>query len=204
MTKHPVPGLERRKRAARGAFKTVEEVVKKMKNVRLRAHPFDSAVLPASTFDSETGSYEGLKNTMWASQRGIEGSTLGVSNLKWFLCYQKRRGPLVIGNTLVKNHEVASRSVSHLHRHSSLSALQKTNESANNKVVWPYAHCVVVGQNNCKEKRGALRKTEIRCEGSMLYWPATVAYGCMYIPSYFASFHSYPDPSRNPQLFVTV
>ncbi|VDO26193.1 unnamed protein product [Heligmosomoides polygyrus] len=34
--------LNRRKRAAWGAFKSVEEVVKKMKNVRLRAHLFDS------------------------------------------------------------------------------------------------------------------------------------------------------------------
>ncbi|VDO42768.1 unnamed protein product [Heligmosomoides polygyrus] len=37
------PELSRRKRAASGAFKSVEEVAKKTKNVRLRAHLFDFA-----------------------------------------------------------------------------------------------------------------------------------------------------------------
>ncbi|VDP04199.1 unnamed protein product [Heligmosomoides polygyrus] len=41
------PELSRRKRAAWGAFKSVEEVAKKTINVRLRAHLFDSTVLPA-------------------------------------------------------------------------------------------------------------------------------------------------------------
>ncbi|VDO81346.1 unnamed protein product [Heligmosomoides polygyrus] len=45
------PELSRRKRAAGGAFKSVEEAVK---NVRLRAHLFDSSVLPALTYSSET------------------------------------------------------------------------------------------------------------------------------------------------------
>ncbi|VDP18751.1 unnamed protein product [Heligmosomoides polygyrus] len=40
------PELSRRKRAVWGAFKSVEEVAKKTKNVRLRAHLFDSTVLP--------------------------------------------------------------------------------------------------------------------------------------------------------------
>ncbi|VDL73982.1 unnamed protein product [Nippostrongylus brasiliensis] len=38
------PELVRRKRAACGAFKSVEEVVRKTKNARLRAHLFDSTV----------------------------------------------------------------------------------------------------------------------------------------------------------------
>ncbi|XGW07764.1 hypothetical protein V3C99_010704, partial [Haemonchus contortus] len=37
--------LCRRKRAAWGAFKNIEGVVKKTKNIRLRAHLFDTAVL---------------------------------------------------------------------------------------------------------------------------------------------------------------
>ncbi|XGW31996.1 hypothetical protein V3C99_010291, partial [Haemonchus contortus] len=41
------PELCRRKRAAWGAFKNIEGVVKKTKNIRLRAHLFDTAVLPA-------------------------------------------------------------------------------------------------------------------------------------------------------------
>ncbi|VDO91809.1 unnamed protein product [Heligmosomoides polygyrus] len=48
------PKLSRRKRAAWGAFKSVEEVAKKTKNVRLRAQLSDSTVLPALTYASET------------------------------------------------------------------------------------------------------------------------------------------------------
>uniref|UniRef100_A0A7I4XRF4 Reverse transcriptase domain-containing protein n=1 Tax=Haemonchus contortus TaxID=6289 RepID=A0A7I4XRF4_HAECO len=48
------PELSRRKRAAWGAFKNIEGVVKKTKNIRLRAHLFDTAVLPALTYASET------------------------------------------------------------------------------------------------------------------------------------------------------
>ncbi|VDP10815.1 unnamed protein product [Heligmosomoides polygyrus] len=47
------PELSRRKRAAWGAFKSVEEVAKKTKNVRLRAHLFDSTVLPALKYALE-------------------------------------------------------------------------------------------------------------------------------------------------------
>uniref|UniRef100_A0A7I4Z4J5 Reverse transcriptase domain-containing protein n=1 Tax=Haemonchus contortus TaxID=6289 RepID=A0A7I4Z4J5_HAECO len=48
------PELCRRKRAAWGAYKNIEGVVKKTKNVRLRVHLFDIAVLPALTSASET------------------------------------------------------------------------------------------------------------------------------------------------------
>uniref|UniRef100_A0A7I4XY51 Endonuclease-reverse transcriptase HmRTE-e01 n=1 Tax=Haemonchus contortus TaxID=6289 RepID=A0A7I4XY51_HAECO len=46
--------LSRRKRAAWEAFKNIEGVVKKTKNIRLRAHLFDTVVLPALTYASET------------------------------------------------------------------------------------------------------------------------------------------------------
>ncbi|XGW32319.1 hypothetical protein V3C99_017117 [Haemonchus contortus] len=46
--------LSRRKRAAWGAFKNIEGVAKKTKNIRLRVHLFDTAVLPASTKASGT------------------------------------------------------------------------------------------------------------------------------------------------------
>uniref|UniRef100_A0A0K0DJN7 Reverse transcriptase domain-containing protein n=1 Tax=Angiostrongylus cantonensis TaxID=6313 RepID=A0A0K0DJN7_ANGCA len=39
--------LSRRKRAALGAFKSIEDVVKRTKNTRLRVHLFDSTVFPA-------------------------------------------------------------------------------------------------------------------------------------------------------------
>ncbi|XGW04056.1 hypothetical protein V3C99_015306, partial [Haemonchus contortus] len=47
------PGLCRRKRAAWRAFKNVEGLVKNIKNIRLRALLFDTAVLPALTYASD-------------------------------------------------------------------------------------------------------------------------------------------------------
>ncbi|KAE9420239.1 hypothetical protein Angca_009518, partial [Angiostrongylus cantonensis] len=43
-------------RAAWGAFKSIEDVVKRTKNTRLHAHLFDSTVLPALMYASETWS----------------------------------------------------------------------------------------------------------------------------------------------------
>ncbi|KAK6735483.1 hypothetical protein RB195_018600 [Necator americanus] len=39
--------LGRRKRAAWGTFKSIEDVMKRTKNIQLRAHHFNTAVLPA-------------------------------------------------------------------------------------------------------------------------------------------------------------
>ncbi|KAK6761250.1 hypothetical protein RB195_022349 [Necator americanus] len=44
--------LGRRKRAAWGAYKSIEDVVKKINNTRLRAHLFNIIVLPALTYAS--------------------------------------------------------------------------------------------------------------------------------------------------------
>lgn len=52
MTYGPVPELSRRKRAAWEVFKSVEDVAKKTKNVRLCDHLFDSTVLPVLTYAS--------------------------------------------------------------------------------------------------------------------------------------------------------
>ncbi|KAE9420290.1 hypothetical protein Angca_004964, partial [Angiostrongylus cantonensis] len=49
-------------RAAWGAFKSIEDVVKRTKNSRLRAHLFDSTVLPALTYASETWSLQRLES----------------------------------------------------------------------------------------------------------------------------------------------
>ncbi|KAK6735440.1 hypothetical protein RB195_018574 [Necator americanus] len=49
-----VPELGRRRRAAWGAYKTIEDVVKKTRNGWLRAHLFNTTVLPALTYASET------------------------------------------------------------------------------------------------------------------------------------------------------
>ncbi|KAK6744293.1 hypothetical protein RB195_011163 [Necator americanus] len=44
------PELGRRRRAAWGAYKSIEDVVKKTRNTRLRAHLFNTTVLPALTY----------------------------------------------------------------------------------------------------------------------------------------------------------
>ncbi|KAK6761581.1 hypothetical protein RB195_022593 [Necator americanus] len=49
--------LGRRRRAARGAYKSIEDVVKKTRNTRLRAHLFNTTVLPALTYASETWAF---------------------------------------------------------------------------------------------------------------------------------------------------
>ncbi|KAK6763292.1 hypothetical protein RB195_023846 [Necator americanus] len=46
--------LGRGKRVAWGAFRSIENVVKRTKNIRLRAHLFNTTVLPALTYALET------------------------------------------------------------------------------------------------------------------------------------------------------
>uniref|UniRef100_A0A7I4YV28 Reverse transcriptase domain-containing protein n=1 Tax=Haemonchus contortus TaxID=6289 RepID=A0A7I4YV28_HAECO len=64
--------LCRRKRAEWRAFKNIEGVVEEKKNIRLRVHLFDTAVLPALTYTSGLGLYESrmsmlsaLLNVLW-------------------------------------------------------------------------------------------------------------------------------------------
>ncbi|KAE9415848.1 hypothetical protein Angca_008378, partial [Angiostrongylus cantonensis] len=67
-------------RAAWGAFKSIEDVVKRTKNTRLRAHLFDSPVLPALTYASETWSlYKQDERSLSAIERAVERTMLGVS-----------------------------------------------------------------------------------------------------------------------------
>lgn len=74
------PELSRRKRAAWGAYKTIEDVVKKTKNIRLRAHLFNSTVLPALTYASETWSMRKQdEHAVSVIERAIERVMLGVS-----------------------------------------------------------------------------------------------------------------------------
>nr|CDJ89444.1 RNA-directed DNA polymerase (reverse transcriptase) domain containing protein [Haemonchus contortus] len=80
------PELCRRKRA--GAFKNVEGVVKKTKNNLLRAHFFDTAVLPALTYASETWSLRKQdEHAVSVAQRALERTMLGIS-----LCTQVQKG----------------------------------------------------------------------------------------------------------------
>ncbi|KAE9417507.1 hypothetical protein Angca_009342, partial [Angiostrongylus cantonensis] len=67
-------------RAAWGAFKSIEDAVKRTKNTGLRAHLFDSTVLPALTYASETWSlHEQDERSLSASERAVERTMLGVS-----------------------------------------------------------------------------------------------------------------------------
>ncbi|KAE9415692.1 hypothetical protein Angca_009040, partial [Angiostrongylus cantonensis] len=67
-------------RAAWGAFKSIEDVVKRTKNTRLRAHLFDSTVLPALTYASETWSLRNQdERSLSVIERAVERTMLGVS-----------------------------------------------------------------------------------------------------------------------------
>ncbi|KAE9420202.1 hypothetical protein Angca_005641, partial [Angiostrongylus cantonensis] len=67
-------------RAAWGAFKSIEDVVKKTKNTRLRAHLFDSTVLPALTYASETWSLRKQdEKSLSVVECAVERTMLGVS-----------------------------------------------------------------------------------------------------------------------------
>uniref|UniRef100_A0A0K0CY95 Reverse transcriptase domain-containing protein n=1 Tax=Angiostrongylus cantonensis TaxID=6313 RepID=A0A0K0CY95_ANGCA len=56
MTNDLAPELSRKKRAAWGAIKSIDDAVKRTKNTRLRTHLFDSTVLPALTYEPESRS----------------------------------------------------------------------------------------------------------------------------------------------------
>ncbi|KAK6731405.1 hypothetical protein RB195_007711 [Necator americanus] len=68
------PELGRRRRAAWGAYKSIEDVVKKTRNTRLRALLFNTTILPALTYASERkhGHFASRKKTWKASLNAIE------------------------------------------------------------------------------------------------------------------------------------
>ncbi|KAE9414920.1 hypothetical protein Angca_002788, partial [Angiostrongylus cantonensis] len=69
-------------RAAWGAFKSIEDVVKRTKNTRLHAHLFDSTVLPALTYASETWSLRKQdERSLSVIERAVERTTLGGSRV---------------------------------------------------------------------------------------------------------------------------
>ncbi|KAK6762949.1 hypothetical protein RB195_023600 [Necator americanus] len=74
------PELGRRRRAAWGAYKSIEDVVKKTRNTRLRAHLFNTTVLPALTYASETWAFRKQEeNAVSVIDLAIERVMLGVS-----------------------------------------------------------------------------------------------------------------------------
>ncbi|KAE9418490.1 hypothetical protein Angca_007544, partial [Angiostrongylus cantonensis] len=66
-------------RAAWEAFKSIEEVVRRMKNARLRAYLFHSTVLPALGYASETWSLpKQCERLLSVIERAVEKTMLGV------------------------------------------------------------------------------------------------------------------------------
>ncbi|KAK6767035.1 hypothetical protein RB195_026540 [Necator americanus] len=74
------PELGRRRRAAWRAYKSIEDVVKKTRNTRLPAHLFNTTVLPALIYASETWAIRKQEeNAVSVIERAIERVMLGVS-----------------------------------------------------------------------------------------------------------------------------
>ncbi|KAK6761970.1 hypothetical protein RB195_022897 [Necator americanus] len=72
--------VERKKRAVWEAYKSIEDVVKKTRNTRLCAHLFNTTVLPALTYASETRAFRKQEeNAVSVTERAIERVILGVS-----------------------------------------------------------------------------------------------------------------------------
>ncbi|KAE9416770.1 hypothetical protein Angca_005922, partial [Angiostrongylus cantonensis] len=66
-------------RVGRGAFESIEDLLKKTKNTRLRAHLFDSTVLSALTYASETWSLRKQdERSLSVIERAVERTMLGV------------------------------------------------------------------------------------------------------------------------------
>ncbi|KAK6763622.1 hypothetical protein RB195_024079 [Necator americanus] len=76
----PDPELGRRRRAAWGAYKSIEDVVKKSENTRLHAHLLNTTVLPAPTYASETWAFrKHEEDVVSVFERAIEKVALEVS-----------------------------------------------------------------------------------------------------------------------------
>ncbi|EYC05088.1 hypothetical protein Y032_0084g1772 [Ancylostoma ceylanicum] len=74
--------LGRRKRAGWGADESIEGVMKKTKNTRLRAQLFKTTVFPALTYASEIWAlHKQDENTVSVVERSIESVMLGVNIL---------------------------------------------------------------------------------------------------------------------------
>ncbi|KAK6764272.1 hypothetical protein RB195_024550 [Necator americanus] len=122
------PELGRRRRAAWGAYKSIEDVVKKTRNTRLRAHLFNTTVLPALTYASETWAFrKEEENAEWLASKESEA------------CYELIRRLYVTnsskGNvsTLISVNMLREIEIKSTHRNRS-SAMRTPNVSRNNAV----------------------------------------------------------------------
>ncbi|KAE9414110.1 hypothetical protein Angca_003736, partial [Angiostrongylus cantonensis] len=103
-------------RAAWGALKSIEDVVKRTKNTGLRAHLFHSTVLPALTYASETWSLLGstiLRVSCFTQVRdGIRSSDLRQrSKIKDAVLYAKQSKIRWTGHIMLMNENRWTRAV---------------------------------------------------------------------------------------------
>ncbi|KAK6757996.1 hypothetical protein RB195_015677 [Necator americanus] len=93
------PELDRRRRAVWGAYKSIEDVVKKTRNTQLQAHLFNTTVLPALTYASGSWAFcKQEENAVSVIERAIERVMLGVSRFtqvrdgirSYLLCHRSR------------------------------------------------------------------------------------------------------------------
>ncbi|KAE9418386.1 hypothetical protein Angca_004161, partial [Angiostrongylus cantonensis] len=97
--------------AALGALKSIEDVVKRTKNTRLRAHLFDSTVLVALTYASETLSLRVSRLTQ--VKDGIQSSDLRTrSKIKDAVLYAKQSKTRWTGHVLRMNDNRWTKAVS--------------------------------------------------------------------------------------------
>ncbi|KAE9418894.1 hypothetical protein Angca_008216, partial [Angiostrongylus cantonensis] len=96
-----------------GAFKSIEDVVKRTENTQLHAHLFDSTVLPALTCASETWSLL-LGATRFTQVRdGIRSSDLRQrSKIKDAVLYAKQSKTRWAGHVMHMNDNQCTRAVS--------------------------------------------------------------------------------------------
>ncbi|KAK6748896.1 hypothetical protein RB195_001490 [Necator americanus] len=74
------PELGKRRLAAWGAYKSIEDVVKKTRNTRLRVYLFNTTVIPALTYASEIWAFRKREeNAVSVTERAIERVMLEVS-----------------------------------------------------------------------------------------------------------------------------
>ncbi|KAK6734622.1 hypothetical protein RB195_018046 [Necator americanus] len=80
MMNDQTPELGRRRRAAWGAYKSIEDVVKKTRNTRLRAHLLNTTLLPALAYASETWAlHKQEENAVSVIEHAVGRVMLGVS-----------------------------------------------------------------------------------------------------------------------------
>ncbi|KAK6733122.1 hypothetical protein RB195_017094 [Necator americanus] len=72
------PELGRRRRAAWRAYKSIEDVVKKTRNTRLRAHLLNTTVLSALTYASETWTFRKQEKDAEVEESGSQKEGLGA------------------------------------------------------------------------------------------------------------------------------